>query len=178
MDKFCQILTVICPRHIFLFRWKLSKYHWIFTKLGMCIDIVEIWFGIANGQISSNFDKSYLPATYFCFRTINLIVRSGLGLLQANFSIFYRVVCPWQDNDGLLSYYIFFLISPWKHMLWYSLEVPQHFKALLMSTHNIGFRGEITKYLPDTLLIWRYGGLIIPVSWLYQIFHHGSSIYM
>ena len=22
----------------------------------MCIDIVEIWFGIANGQISSNFD--------------------------------------------------------------------------------------------------------------------------
>ena len=33
----------------------LSKYQWIFTKLGMCIDIVEIWFGIANGQISSNF---------------------------------------------------------------------------------------------------------------------------
>ena len=23
----------------------------IFTKFGMCIDIVEIWFGIANGQI-------------------------------------------------------------------------------------------------------------------------------
>ena len=29
----------------------LSKHQWIFTKLGMCIDIVEIWFGIANGQI-------------------------------------------------------------------------------------------------------------------------------
>ena len=29
--------------------------HWIFTKFGMCIDIVEIWFGIANWQISSNF---------------------------------------------------------------------------------------------------------------------------
>ena len=27
---------------------------WIFTKLGMCIDIVEIWFWIVNGQISSN----------------------------------------------------------------------------------------------------------------------------
>ena len=27
----------------------------------MCIDIVEIWFVIANGQISSIFDKSYLP---------------------------------------------------------------------------------------------------------------------
>ena len=35
----------------------LSKHQWIFTKLGMCIDIVEIWFGIANGQISSIFDK-------------------------------------------------------------------------------------------------------------------------
>ena len=33
----------------------LSKHQWIFTKLGMCIDIVEIWFGIANGQIFSNF---------------------------------------------------------------------------------------------------------------------------
>ena len=31
----------------------LSKCQWIFTKLCMCIDIVEIWFGIAiNGQIS------------------------------------------------------------------------------------------------------------------------------
>ena len=27
-----------------------------FHKLGLCIDIVEIWFGIANGKISSNFD--------------------------------------------------------------------------------------------------------------------------
>ena len=31
----------------------LSKHQWIFTKRGMCIDIVEIWFGIANGRISS-----------------------------------------------------------------------------------------------------------------------------
>ena len=34
----------------------LSKYQWIFTKLDMCIDIVEICFGIANGQILSIFD--------------------------------------------------------------------------------------------------------------------------
>ena len=33
----------------------LSKHQWIFTKLGMCIDNVKIWFGIANGQILSNF---------------------------------------------------------------------------------------------------------------------------
>ena len=33
----------------------LSKHQLIFTKLGMCIDIVEVWFGISNGQILSNF---------------------------------------------------------------------------------------------------------------------------
>ena len=49
----------------------LSKYHWISTKLGVCIDIV-VWFGIGNGQISSIFDKTYLPMThlYFHFRMI------------------------------------------------------------------------------------------------------------
>ena len=41
----------------------LSKHQWIFTKFGMFIDIVEIWFGIANGQISSH-------APYFRFRMI------------------------------------------------------------------------------------------------------------
>ena len=35
----------------------LSKYKWIFTKFGLYIDIVKIWFGIVNGQISSNFDR-------------------------------------------------------------------------------------------------------------------------
>ena len=31
----------------------MSKYKWIFTKLGRCIDIMEIWFVIVNGQILS-----------------------------------------------------------------------------------------------------------------------------
>ena len=50
----------------------LIKYPWLFTKLGMCFDILKIWFGIANGKILSIFD-SYLPAThpYFCFQTIS-----------------------------------------------------------------------------------------------------------
>ena len=39
-----------------------------FTKFGMCIDIVEIWFGIVNGQISSNLiELSALNMTIFCF---------------------------------------------------------------------------------------------------------------
>ena len=57
--------------HFFFSDDNLSKYQWIFTHFGVCIDIVEIWFGIALGQISLYFD-SYLPATYlfFCFRSI------------------------------------------------------------------------------------------------------------
>ena len=52
MGKFHQFLTELSVRpSIFSFPdVNLSKHQWIFTKLGMCIDIVEIWFGIANGQ--------------------------------------------------------------------------------------------------------------------------------
>ena len=40
----------VCPSICFLFPDdNLSKHRWIFTKFGMCIDIVLIWFGIANG---------------------------------------------------------------------------------------------------------------------------------
>ena len=38
-----------------------SEWQGILTKLGMCINIMEIWFGIANGQISSNFDGVICP---------------------------------------------------------------------------------------------------------------------
>ena len=53
------VLSVICPSicSYFHFRTITSKCQWIFTKLGMCIDIVEIWFGIASKQISSVFDR-------------------------------------------------------------------------------------------------------------------------
>ena len=48
----------VCPSVSILFQDdNLSKHQWIVTKLGMCTDIVEIWFGIAKGQISSNFDR-------------------------------------------------------------------------------------------------------------------------
>ena len=52
--------TSVCPLYVhqsvrFSFPGdNLSKHQWNFTKLGMRIDIVEIWFGIANGQILYN----------------------------------------------------------------------------------------------------------------------------
>ena len=75
MGKFRQILTKLSARDTPIFSFpddNFSKYQWIFTKLGMRIDIVEIWFGIANGQISSNFDGVVCPrqAHIFIFQTI------------------------------------------------------------------------------------------------------------
>ena len=48
--------SVVCPSVVSFPEDKLSRCKWIFTKLGMCIDIEDIWFGIANRQISSIFD--------------------------------------------------------------------------------------------------------------------------
>ena len=64
MGKFRKFLTELSARDTPIFSFpddNLSKHQWIFIKLGMCIDIVEIWFGIANGQISSIFDRVLCP---------------------------------------------------------------------------------------------------------------------
>ena len=64
MGKFHQILMELSARDMPIFSFpvdNLSKHQWIFTKLGMCIDILKIWFGIANGQISSVFDRVICP---------------------------------------------------------------------------------------------------------------------
>ena len=59
MGKFYKFLTELSSRDTFAFPFldKLSNYQWIFTKLAMCINIVEVCFGIANGQILSVFDR-------------------------------------------------------------------------------------------------------------------------
>ena len=60
MNKFCPYLTELPAHDTSIFSFlddNFSKYQWIFTKLGMGIDILDICFGIANGQISSIFDR-------------------------------------------------------------------------------------------------------------------------
>ena len=60
MGKFRQIFTALSAGDtpIFLFPDNnLSNCQRILTKLGTCIDMKETWFGIANGQISSMFDR-------------------------------------------------------------------------------------------------------------------------
>ena len=63
MGKFRQVLTELPARDTSDFSFpddSVSKYQRIFTKLGMCINIVDIWFGIANG-LSSIFDRIICP---------------------------------------------------------------------------------------------------------------------
>ena len=60
MGKFRQIWTELSARDTPTFSFpenNFSKSQGILTKLGTCIDIVEIWFGIANVQMSSMFDS-------------------------------------------------------------------------------------------------------------------------
>ena len=66
MGKFRQSLTKLSAQDAPIFSFlddNLSKCQGIFIKLGTCIDIKEIWFGIANGEISSMFDKFICPQT-------------------------------------------------------------------------------------------------------------------
>ena len=111
MGKFRQFLTEIsaCDTSIFSFLDdNLSKFQWIFTKLGMCIDNVEIWFRIANGQ-SSVFDGviytfiiSFLDDNMskyqWIFSQLGLhieIVAICLGLLMAKFYPFLMELSAW-----------------------------------------------------------------------------------
>ena len=70
-------MTELFARHTSVISFpedNLAKHQWIFIKLGMCVDIVQIWNGIDNEQISSDFDTE-LSARYthvFLFLDENL----------------------------------------------------------------------------------------------------------
>ena len=64
MGKFRQILTEVSARDMPIFSFPYDNFsicQGILTKLGTCIDIKEIWFGIANEKISSMFDRVICP---------------------------------------------------------------------------------------------------------------------
>ena len=64
MDKFRQILMELSAQDAPIFSFlddNLCKCQGILTSLGTCIDIKEIWFGVANGQISSVIDIFICP---------------------------------------------------------------------------------------------------------------------
>ena len=71
MGKFRQIFTDLSARDTPIFSFlddNLSKCEGNLTKLPIYIDIKEIWFGIANGQILSNFYR------VICLRLAHIFV--------------------------------------------------------------------------------------------------------
>ena len=116
MGKFCQIFMELSARDmpIFLFTDdNLSKCQGILTKLGTCIDIVEIWFGIACGQISSNFDGVFCP-------------RQGVGVnknvkgLHQVFKTLYFL------NPQMGLVYIWYNYKCWSKILLSPIHIPAH----------------------------------------------------
>ena len=67
-------LPYVCPSVVSFPDDNFSKRQWSVTKLGMCIDIMKIWFWIADGQSSSFFFIVHLHETrpYFPFRAIHV----------------------------------------------------------------------------------------------------------
>ena len=58
-----KLLTVLSAPDMSIFLFlddNFSKCQWIFTKLGMCIDIVEIWFRIPDGLLSACDTSAFL----------------------------------------------------------------------------------------------------------------------
>ena len=131
-----QILMDLSARDMPIF-WlqddNLSKCQGILNKLDTHIDIKEVWFGIANGQISSNFDGVFCPRhAIFWFPDNNLskcqriLTKFGtcidikkIWFAIANeqiSSIFDRVICLQHNNGGVLLFYFFisFRIKLWK----------------------------------------------------------------
>ena len=81
----------------------------------MCIDIVEIWFGIANGQItelSAHYTSMFLFPDDNFSQYINqfspnlvcalILWSSGLGLLIGKFRQFLTVICLPHNSGGIL----------------------------------------------------------------------------
>ena len=71
----------------------LSECWWIFTKLGMSIGIVEIWFGITNGHISSVFDRVFYQqhVCIFSFQTIPQWIFTKLGMCIDIVEIWFEI---------------------------------------------------------------------------------------
>ena len=74
MGKFRAFLTELSALDTSIFSFldnNFNKYLWIFTKLGMCIDVLDICFGIANGQFHQFFTKlsasKMIMVGYYCF---------------------------------------------------------------------------------------------------------------
>ena len=117
MGWFCQLLTEVSAVTClyFHYRTKTSKYQWIFTKLGMCIYIVEICLRLLMGNFlqyltelsacdksSFLFQENNLSKSQWIFTKLDKcidIVQVWFGIANGQIlSIFERFICPRHDD--------------------------------------------------------------------------------
>ena len=70
---------------------------------GVCIDIVDICFGIVNGRISS-------ILTELSARNTSVFYFQDNKLSQSQW-IFTKFICPWHYNGWVLSFHVLFVVS-------------------------------------------------------------------
>ena len=80
----------------------LSKYQWISTKLGTCIDIVEIRFGIANGQFSSHFDGALCPRHVHVFVPDDILSKHQWIFSKLGMCFFIVEIWFWIANGQII----------------------------------------------------------------------------
>ena len=103
--RLCIHPIVVRPSVFLLLDNSLSKYQWIFTKLGMCIN-VEILFGIINGQILSIFELSARQM---------IVVGNYCFMFYIDMILYLNTQCWWGVISFSLSTYLY--IRPSFHLL-------------------------------------------------------------
>ena len=138
-------LSYIRPSVISFLDGNLSERQWVFTKFGICIDIVEIWFGIANGQISSILTElSARDTSFFSFPDDDLskyqwsFTKHGMWIVV---EIWFRIlfVCvegllPSQPN-GVMSSAVSYISSIFDRVIC-TRHIHFHFRTINWINHN------------------------------------------
>ena len=105
-------MSIVCPSVFSFPDNNLSKCQWIFTNLSVCNDTVEIWFGIVNGQITSelsardryifSFPDDYFNKYQWIFTKLGVcidIVENCFGIadrqISSNFDSYLPWTCPY-----------------------------------------------------------------------------------
>ena len=104
--------------HPSVFRWRMITWVNIngFLSNGMCIDIVAIWFGIPNGQISSSFDRVICLSHVYIFVSGWYLEWISMDFHQTSFVHWYCsdlvwYCCLWQS-------YMYLPVTSWYFHLW------------------------------------------------------------
>ena len=90
MANFNCFLTELSAHDMSIFEYpddNLSKYQWIFSKLGMCIDIVEIWFGIANGYNNLSKSQRNFTKVDMCIDVVQICFGIAIGYSSSIFEL-------------------------------------------------------------------------------------------